>query len=535
MPLSIPKSGTPESLYNQLSTIEALDAEGYAELSKNATISKIQLVHWAINQAQFADCIGSAYDKVCQTKKEKKERIDMDLWQSEIKRDESLSTQILNLAGRKDFVKDLHNNLKTAYPAENLFEKIRRDAADLHRLLTPSLHITKTADQVSEHVINLDFLKANPPNIIFIMGNNDLRQIDAIGRIFAELKQHNPNRLPTIYVSGFGGHGTMHDAVFNLSEGATMVKRLIDLGIPANKILVEYDAVDTGRNVFYMDIFFTLFHALEKQHDLIALSLLEAADIPFLEKMFTLPAQQKRTGEEEKSLAAILKPIKKFLQKNNIVLHDHILISGTPGGLLRQTRTFEKQTSLPWHKISCLTPDEFLGDMSKNYYYQTPPPAQINFIYALREVASLLDYTLNYDYLADRALPDLPALQRAVEIYADYYNLMAKPIEKINGPDLATKFINYITEKPENLIQELKTPIQLSANYFRRAFLDVEHVWLKQLNLNCKYTPNEQAEKLDTGGTYTRLGLIPFFKNTKESKEINVHNSLEHLSLRNRK
>jgi hypothetical protein len=567
--LYIPKAGTFDGILSQLETLKAIDPTGYTELQKQYTAIKqlsllaepdlevkeeahpvtiLQLTALALKNPDFKQQIEAGYLRLRKEKPEKKERHELSRWQQEIKAEETLERRALDLQGRKDFTAHLQQRLKTKLKAlhpnasgHDVLTKLQNDAKILHRMLTPSAKITRHGNQVTETPYDIAQFLDNPPDIIFIMGNNDLRQIDFIAQLYRAAKAASPHKFPKIYVSGFGGHGTMHDPVFSLQEGQTMVKRLLDLGVPIEDIRVEHDAVDTGRNVKYMDIYILIEYALRTQENLKTQNLLDEDGILFLKNMTSHRGQQmlalpnkKRTPEEEKTLEKILAPIRKQVIENNISIFDNILVSGTPGGLRRQTSTLEQQKILPWKNITCLTPYEFSPDMHPDlvddYYYPTLPKASINFIYALREVASYLDYTVNTEFLSKRPLPDTENLKACIRIYAEYYNLMLEEkyrfqdsklfLEKrIDGNKLADAFIEFSEQKNRAmhnpaLQNKLNMAIKPTADYFRRAFLDVEIEKLPQISLRRKMRLAEQANELDTSGTFSRQDLITysFFK-----------------------
>jgi hypothetical protein len=568
--LYIPKAGTFDGILSQLETLKTVDPSSYGNLQKQYNTVKqlslpvtiLQLTAFALNNLDFKKQIDAEYIRLKKENPERKERHELSRWQQEIKEEESLERRALDLQGRKDFTAHLQQRLKTTNPhasGQDILTKLQNDAKVLHSMLTPSTKITRVDDQITETPYDIAQFIANPPDILFIMGNNDLRQVDFIAELYLVAKIVSPHKTPKIYVSGFGGHGTMHDPIFSLQEGQTMVKRLLDFGVPIEDICIEHDAVDTGRNVKYMDIYILIEYALKEQENLKSKNLLNAAGISFLAsmkshrnlQMLALP-NQKRTPEEEEILEKILAPIRKHVIDNHISIFDNILVSGTPGGLRRQTSTLEQQKILPWNNITCLTPFEFsqhgYPHIADNYYYKTLPKALINFIYALREVASYLDYTVNTEFLSKRPLPDKENLKACILIYAEYYNLMLEEkyrfedskvfLEKrIDGNKLAAAFIEFSEQKSRGvqdaaLIRKLNTAIKPTANYFRRAFLDVEIEKLHQVSLRQKMTLAEQARALDTSGTFGRQDLIsyPFFKFHGKKPAQAASNEAEHKS-----
>jgi hypothetical protein len=567
--LYIPKAGTFDGLISQLETLRAVSPENYASLQqkyleiKNEEkpenpVTLLQITALALNNEDFKQRINAEYTRLKQAKPEQKERFELSQWQAEVKAVDSLERRGLNLEGRKDYTAHLNQRLlkalKKSKPHANgkdVLRTLQADAKTLHRMLTPSVKITRNGLNVTETPYNMAAYLQNPPDIIFIMGNNDLRQVDFIGELYHMARGISPDKFPKIYVSGFGGHGTMHNPVFALQEAQTMIKRLLDLGVPRQHIQVERDAVDTGRNVKYMDIFILAKYALKNQVDLQVRNLLNAAGIEFLKQIQALQIKYAaRTPEQEEILEKILAPIRKHVVDNNISIFNNILVSGTPGGLRRQTSTVEQQKVLPWTNITCLAPHEFIpeahADLTDNEYYNERPKALINFIYALREVASYIDYTLNTEFLSKRPLPDLNNLRDCIYIYAEYYNLIREAkynpttqqtviAPPVDGNRLADLFIEFSQqksrgEKNPGLIAELNTMIKPTADYFRRAFLDVEIEKLKQINLRKTTTVAEQARALDTSGTYSRQELFThnFFTRPNPSEQVETSVDSQH-------
>jgi hypothetical protein len=532
--LYIPKAGAFDGLLSQLETIKVLRPDDYLALQQNyrlvnataleekipaASITLLQLTALALQQDAFRQAIETTYINLKKSLPTQTERLELTRWQQEIKTQPSLEQRGLDLQGQKDFCAHLHQRLlqqlkKTNPHATNtdVLIKLQQDAKTLHQMLTPSVKITRQGETVTEAPYSLAEYFADPPDMIFIMGNNDLRQVDQMAMLYRRAKLHSPLRYPTFYISGFGGHGTMHDPVFARQEGETMAKRLRDLGVPAKDIRIEHDAVDTGRNVKYMDIYLLMAYALRQNR-------LNPEDHAFLKQLMAMPGRQKRTPEEEARLDAILAPIKTEVITNDIVLFQNILVSGTPGGLRRQTSTAERQKQLPWQHLTCLAPDEFQEPFTdSHYYYGTLPHALINFIYALREVASFLDYTVNSNYLSKRPLPDTDNLRQCIRLFADYYNLLREKKydlsqqrlfqeKRIDGDQLAKLFIDFNHEKNHELTATLNSMIKPTANYFRRAFADIEVEKLHQVSLRRRMPLAEQAGVLDTAGTYSRLTI----------------------------
>jgi hypothetical protein len=598
--LYIPKAGSFQAIVEQLETIKTLDPNTYQiieakfkEVKPSDTSLPIQMAAFAAEDSihlnhenlqklmeqsqqqslqenehqelvnlrlklqnqmdarlEFQKFIDTRYKILNANQPHHVERHQLNRWQAEIKAVEKPNAAGLVFArtSQTDVVMRLNSVIKKInhpirhMPNHDVTSILHFHAGTMHKLLTPSVKIQrdKKTGLVTETAYSFAEFKKNPPDIIFIMGNNDLRQVSFVAELYAALVREKSPKLPKIYVSGYGGHGTMHDPVFSLTEGATMVKRLLDQGVPQENIVVEYDAVDTGRNVKYMDTIFLIEFILNYNQELLQKPEKNLAEtqyllkmdltrdkIAFLEHMLKLDAT-KRTGEQDTILEDILKVARSHLKKINRPIFPNILISGTPGGLLRQTRTYEKQTTLPWENICCLTPHEFLpseenpsADPYKtNYYYASKDAALINFIYALREVASFLDYTANKEFISDRMIaPEFEHdLTESIDVFMYFYSLLAKPNYLPSAKEFADDFISFSKYKSEGktntpecktLREKLNLFIGSTSEYFRKAFFDIEHEYLKQENLTIKPTLNQQAESMDTGGTYGRLSLAP--------------------------
>jgi uncharacterized SAM-binding protein YcdF (DUF218 family) len=80
-----------------------------------------------------------------------------------------------------------------------------------------------------------------PADIIFVLGSNDLRVADRGAEIFKE------NLAPLVVCSG--GNGKNSD--FTETEAKLFSERMIGLGVPKEKIILESNSTNTGENVIF--------------------------------------------------------------------------------------------------------------------------------------------------------------------------------------------------------------------------------------------------------------------------------------------
>lgn len=243
---------------------------------------------------------------------------------------------------------------------------IRQDILTLLRFLAPQLCIHYEKDCVTESYFTRDPFTSESTNVIWpeimiIMGNNDLKQVDHAARICHQLaKIHHP--IQAIYISGFGGHGVIRGSIFASTEAEAMAKYLENRGISRQQIFLERYAKNTGQNI-------------------------------------------------QLTLALI---------KQNHPHVTHFLLSGTPAALLRQLRSFEKQvTSDSWNSVTILPPT--LSEIDR-IYHVSPLDTFVALFGALREMATFLEYFLTTDFLSKRELKDRHALEKSVQCLCTYYS-----------------------------------------------------------------------------------------------------------------
>jgi hypothetical protein len=214
--------------------------------------------------------------------------------QAELK--STLSSEIagLDLAQGKDYVTHLSHQLKKdckEIKSEfDVLSKVKHDALALHEVFSSGL-IVKSIDSKYKNYSD-EQLISTPPDAIIIMGNNDLIQVKFIASLFYSLKIK-----PDVYVSGYGGHGTVPGKIFGLTEAETIAQCLIENGVPRANIVCETDAVDTGKNVQKTDIMMLIQYSIKEQSNLMTQRLLNANQLPLI--MLLKTKLQKRTISAE--------------------------------------------------------------------------------------------------------------------------------------------------------------------------------------------------------------------------------------------
>lgn len=361
-----------------------------------------------------------------------------------------------------EYVNALHAAIAKKAGDGNVLKQLQKDAACMHSTITPSVTIFKDGKSIKEEKYVLD-AKSNPPDAIFIFGNNDLRQVDHMADIYHDLAKKGvaPRK---IYISGLGGHGTSPGPIFGKSEADTMAQRLIEQGIPSKVIVIENKATNSGANI-------------------------------------------KLTNK---------------LMNDEKLSFKNILISGTPAGILRQARSYEHQATkdnyqpkdqspvtqfYDWQRISTCppTPEKILKQ-----YYSSANDAAINIFALLREVGSFLDYTVNSTYMSSRPLIDEKGLTATIRCFTDYYNMLTN--QNINGALLARDFIAFTHQKAESKVDPhlknmLSKQVVAMANHFRLIFNNVELQWMKQLSKDLSLW--SQSAAMDKHGVFSTYNLDP--------------------------
>ncbi len=210
-----------------------------------------------------------------------------------------------------------------------------------------------------------------------IMGNNDMRQVDRaydeIMKSFRSLLKENSTealkKFPHIFISGFGGHGTSAGIIFSQTEADTikdyLQARLNEFpedikNALSEKIITEPNATNSGENVRFLQEKF------------------EANGFP-----------------------------------------KHLVISGTPSAVARQTLSFEAQSQYDFSSLQSISFDP--NWYEKNYYPKDYDVDKIIHIMCrLREVASLLQYSISTNFVAPHIF-EKAAFKPALEVFFDRY------------------------------------------------------------------------------------------------------------------
>jgi len=373
---------------------------------------------------------------------------------------------------KSHFEMDIHhpcfiNKLLTVMNKNNIdVEMLCQDAKMLHKLLTPSVLIEHVTDNtiIEKPILDIKtFIKNNPPQAIIFFGNNDIKQIEHLVLILKYLRSENINtKTIPIFISGKGGHATTTGPTPFFTEAETIARRLCELGIN-NKIILEKEATNSGENVRFIDAL-----------------------------------------------------IKKEIEENNKVFN-HLVLAGSPVGIVRQTRTFEEQSTTAWKKLSSLPPHWTI--LQQNYYSKLPD-SLINFYAALREAGTFFLYTLKNDFMSARAI-DETILKDALQIYLRYFSFLTN--KKMIAKDFIDLFCHFAKAKEKakslsaliNQDTHFKNEQEVLLNffepisfYFRTGFDLVEKQWMKHLTENNAPTLQIQSAQLPIP-TYSIFNVDP--------------------------
>jgi hypothetical protein len=326
-----------------------------------------------------------------------------------------------------------------------LDQGVTKDALTVSSFLAARTVLYKNSESISEETIqDISYFIANPPDAIVIMGNNDLQQVERVANIYQELQKHGcaPKK---IYISGKGGHGTVPGAIFSYTEAQTMAVYLIQCGVPANSIVEERNATNSGANVKLVT------------------ELMLAHDAECYNKQ---PAFK------------------------------HIFISGTPNGILRQLKTFEKQSNYAWEKLSTFPPNG--KELEEQYYSENyaNTDSVLNFVCALRELANFMKYAVATDFMSARPVENLGQLQAAIAVMVKYYNHGAK--ENIDPAQLYAEYITVCENKRNGKAEDnakLIEKLNKIFGYFSGLFNKCEEYWMQHLPADISF--NEQADILN--------------------------------------
>ncbi len=402
--------------------------------------------------------------------------------------------EALNLETSIDYVAKLQRLVS--------FSQLQLSAKQLHEVFTPSTVIThdKNKNFVTEITPQNKNAILQSLDAILIMGNNDLHQVDHVASL---CKHFSPTTFPIIYISGRGGHGTVAGYIFGRTEAETIAQRLLDFGIPANKIVIEKNSTNTGENIRFVSDLILLNFAIDRAF------CIENTNIQELDELKKALSDREFTPRQTK----LLEKLHEYVRENQIVIHQNILLSTTPSGLLRQLFSFEKQSVLSWKNIISLPPT---WDMIQSKYYAEPQSATINFLGLLREVATYFDYYISTNYVSSRAI-NSKNIETAISILTENYARMKH--RRLDKNELCKSLIEFAKNKEMKPIDtadkssDLYQCIKLMTDDFRQIFSNVEAQWMKSLPKEITF--RAQAIKLDNDNRYNRLGLeAGFFAST---------------------
>ncbi len=215
--------------------------------------------------------------------------------------------------------------------------------------------------------------------VFIINGNNDLKQVEQACKEFLA----HPNRENMhMYISGFGGHGTMRGPIFAKTEAETMGRLAINLGIPADKLHLETDATNSGENV------------------------------GFLNRMI----------------------------KSKQPEAQHFVMSGTNAAVFRQVLTLAGQsTELDIKSISTVPTDRPIED-----YMSDMEDGKVYALCYMRELATQVVYAMKTKYLAACDHVEKEDLKKSLRLCIKYYEELAKPEKTLTEAEIKTVIENYI-------------------------------------------------------------------------------------------
>jgi len=401
---------------------------------------------------------------------------------------------------------------------DTILERIQQDAKIIHDVLTPTVKIIRQEDgSTTEQSYNSGEFHNHPPDAIFVLGNSDLNHVDLAVKHYLAIPK---DRRPIIYVSGLGGHTTKDGYSFGLTEAETMLQRLLELGVDIDHIRIEYDATETIHNVKYNETVMLIEYVLRNQEDphfldkyLLNLPVIGPrleTRLQFIKRMAVQDPKHKISPQDEEALHEYLKPVREFIKKKKIVLHPHILVTGTPSQNLRQLQVVEHKLSLPWQTLSVMPPS--FAEIREKYY----PDVQrglINLIYSLREISTMMYGLMNGD-LPARSIRDKTGFKEMIKLLVNYYYLMKESMtgqlsaKKLDANKFAENFIGFCDDISNNRghFPKMEAAVTQLSKYFRWAFDQIEcSPHIKHLPSNISAVV--QSERMDVDGIYGRYNL----------------------------
>lgn len=271
--------------------------------------------------------------------------------------------------------------------------KLMKSMTVMHRALAPHMVIKKTREgfkATNKPSDAAECREIQTADAAIIMGSNDIRQVDSFFRnVWSKLPKAKRESFK-IYISGFGGHGTMSGPIFGHTEASSMAKWLFDLGVPQENIIIEPNATNSGENVQFIDDYF----------------------------------DQQPEGAPKK-----------------------VILSGTPAGCLRQSLTLIQQSRYGQEFESVIV------HPSKEWKADYFAEGDKDFIYALsyfRELGSYVVYSINSPFIAPIPVFEKKekSLENAIIETLKYYNkLSGGEISTAEMKKIAQRYVKFQNRK----------------------------------------------------------------------------------------
>ena len=105
--------------------------------------------------------------------------------------------------------------------------------------------MTQDTNDAAQAVWNYHLLnhELTPADAIWVLGSHDLRVADRAAELY------HAGMAPMVIMSG--GLGNFTEGVFEKPEAELLAERAIELGVPAENILIENKSTNTGENVTF--------------------------------------------------------------------------------------------------------------------------------------------------------------------------------------------------------------------------------------------------------------------------------------------
>ncbi|KAK7114457.1 uncharacterized protein SCO4629-like [Littorina saxatilis] len=123
-------------------------------------------------------------------------------------------------------------------------QHLRRDFSCSSRRISPRDRDNETLMKSNAQIL-WDYLRIDSPpkksQLMLVLGNSDLRTADHAAKLYRE------GFAPLVVVSGKEGHGTK--GKWRKPEAVVFAERLVKNNVPAERILIEPKATNTGENI----------------------------------------------------------------------------------------------------------------------------------------------------------------------------------------------------------------------------------------------------------------------------------------------